>query len=159
MTPGTSHYFAYGSNMNPNRVRERGIQFTRALSAALAGFELRFDKVAAAVPGGAHANIGYAPRKTVQGVLYELAHGMEITKMDRFEMAPVNYSRELVCVDTADGPCWAWTYFANRGVLGAGLLPPRAYLDHLLAGADYLPDRYLEWLASIECVETNDLDM
>ncbi len=46
-----TRYFAYGSNMNPQRVRERGLAVVRAEAARLPGFRLAFDKCSA--PGAA----------------------------------------------------------------------------------------------------------
>ena len=37
-------YFAYGSNMNPARMRSRGLSFSEAFSGQLAGYELCFNK-------------------------------------------------------------------------------------------------------------------
>lgn len=146
-------YFAYGSNMNPRRVRERGLAVVRAEGARLPGFRLLFDKHSPAHEGMGHANLGYAPAEAVEGVLYWLADAREIVKMDRFEGAPVSYSREVVEVQTGGGVVCAWTYFANRAVRRPGLLPPRSYLDHLLAGRAFLSGAYFEMLAAWECAE------
>lgn len=147
------YYFAYGSNMNPARMRRRELAVMSATRASLADFELRFNKVSAAHPAEAHANVARRAGATVEGVLYELAGPDEIEKMDPFEKAGVNYSREAVVV-VAGGPRWAWTYFANPGVIRAGLRPTRWYLDHLLAGAQFLSPSYLRVLA-----ETPTLDV
>ena len=94
-----ARYFAYGSNMNPARVRERGISFHHACSASLGGFQLAFDKASRQHQGVGHANIVFAPGTWVEGVLYWLDSETEIGKMDRFESTPVNYSREVIQVD------------------------------------------------------------
>ena len=107
----------------------------------------------------------------MEGVLYWLENGDEIRKMDRFEHAPVNYSREIVRVrlpeqnlpalaaglETAvDGTPTAttWTYFANPAVRKTGLLPPRSYLDHLLAGEPFLSREYYRTLVEGPCEES-----
>ncbi len=146
-------YFAYGSNMNPERVRERGLQVLRAEPARLHGFRLLFDKHAREHEGTGHANVVYAPSEVVEGVLYWLAGAAEIVKMDPFERAPVSYSREVVEVATAAGRIATWTYFANPAVRRAGLKPQRSYMNHLLAGAPYLSAEYLGRLRAWECVE------
>ena len=147
MTVTVEHYFAYGSNMNPDRVRERGIAFTAAAGARLLNLALVFDKRSVRA-GEAHANIVYAPGDEVQGVLYRLATPHQIEKMDPFEKAPVNYGRDVVVVqDLAQGTSvTAWTYFANDAVREAGRHPPQAYLDHLLAGRPFLTAAYYEQL-------------
>ena len=96
--PPVIHYFAYGSNMNPARVRERGLEVTAYCGASLEGVRLVFDKVSRRHPNFAHANIVYAPGERVEGVLYRLASAAEILKMDPFERAPWNYGRDAVLV-------------------------------------------------------------
>ena len=142
-------YFAYGSNMNPARVAERGL-VTHAVSAGqLFDFTLVFNKVSRLHPHLAHANIQRAQGAAVEGVLYTLTAPEEIHKMDPFEHAPWNYGRDVVWIETPTGGSWAWTYFANRAVVNDGLRPPTDYLAHLLAGEAYLSQAYLAWLQTI----------
>jgi hypothetical protein len=167
-----ARYFAYGSNMNPERVRARGIRFSHAGGARIAGFALAFDKSSTAHAGLGHANLRFAPGSWVEGVLYWLESPEEIAKMDRFESTPVNYSREVVRVEVlhADVPAAyhdstrivdgasrlveTWTYFANPAVRRPDLLPPRSYLNHLLAGRPFLSPAYFDTLASWPCDES-----
>ncbi|XOV81562.1 MAG: gamma-glutamylcyclotransferase family protein [bacterium] len=144
--PGVRHYFAYGSNMNPARVAERGLLVRAAQAGALQGFRLVFNKMSRDHVGVGHANIEFDPAGRVEGVLYELVDGDEILKMDPFERAPWNYGREVVPVQQGQRMTWAWTYFANPAVMTADLRPPRAYMAHLLAGAEYLSDGYVQAL-------------
>jgi gamma-glutamylcyclotransferase (GGCT)/AIG2-like uncharacterized protein YtfP len=146
-------YFAYGSNMNPQRVRERGLAIVRMESARLPGHRLLFDKHSAAHEGCGHANIAFDRSGAVEGVLYWLDSVDEIRKMDRFEAAPVNYGRDVVEVHTTSGLRACWTYFANPGVRRAGLRPPRSYLNHLLEGRPFLTPAYYETLSAWECIE------
>ena len=151
MTSG-HFYFAYGSNMNPERVADRGL-FTRGeTGATLRGFRMLFNKRSTGIPGIGHANIEYDKKGVVEGVLYELASPEEILKMDPFERAPVNYGRDMVSLETAEGDRWAWTYFANEALLQENLLPERDYLDHLLKGKRYLSDSYHDYLDQIEVI-------
>ena len=142
--------------MNPDRVRERGLRFSECHGAVLRDVALVFDKVSRHHPDEAHANIRHAPGSLVEGVIYVLEGPLEITKMDVFESAPVNYGRDVVWVDYAEavsdvGRIPAWTYFANPAVRRTGLKPSRAYLDHLLAGRPYLSAGYADALAEISC--------
>lgn len=147
------HYFAYGSNMNPARVEARGLRVTTVRSAWLDGVALSFDKQSAEHPHSGHANIGWSRDDRVEGVLYGLPDADEIRRMDPFERAPINYSREVVMVATEAGPVAAWTYFANAAVRVAGLQPEAAYLAHLLLGRPWLSAAYGERLACWPCVE------
>ncbi len=149
-----ARYFAYGSNMNPDRVRDRGILFSDAVSATFSGVSLAFDKASSKHPGVGHANVVYDPAGAVEGVLYLLDSATEITKMDSFESTPRNYSREIVQVSTHQGELTAWTYFANPAVRREGLIPPRSYLQHLLAGERFLSVEYFAMLNEWPCEES-----
>lgn len=161
-------YFAYGSNMNPARMRSRAVGFVHAEGAVLPGYGLVFDKRAGNREDAGHANIRWAPGESVHGVLYWLAEPEHIVRMDVFERAPVNYSREVFLLQAtgeaaarpravdaqlaALGTIPAWVYVANRGALRAGLRPEPHYLAHLLAGEAFLPQHYVATLRTIECV-------
>ena len=151
MTP--RHYFAYGSNMNPERVRERGIGFDQVLPGTLPNMRLTFDKRSRHQAGAGHANIRFAPGEFVAGVLYRLTPPEEILRMDPFEVAPRHYGRDAVWVQTETGKVAAWTYFANAAVIDPTLKPPRWYLQHLLAGSEFLPPAYIRRLEGVACLE------
>lgn len=140
--PVVDHYFAFGSNMNPQRVRSRGLEVREACGGRLRDHALVFDKQSADHAGSGHANVVFARGETVEGVLYRLAAVEEILKMDHFERAPVNYSREVVRIETDGGDRWAWTYYANAAVRIADGRPERSYLAHLLAGETFLSAAY-----------------
>jgi cation transport regulator ChaC len=147
------YYFAYGSNMNPARVAQRGLRFDEVRNATIDGVRLTFDKQSREHPHCGHANLTFAPGARTEGVLYRLDSSAEIQKIDRFEVAPINYSRDVVWVHTDDGELAAWTYFANAAVIRMGLRPERTYLNHLLAGRDYLSAAYFDWLGRVACVD------
>lgn len=147
------YYFAYGSNMNPARVEQRGLLVGTPQPARLDGFELAFNKADLRHAGEGHANVMACRGSVVEGVLYKLQHPTEILKMDPFERAPWNYSRDCICVNAPlDGAnwtvVWTWTYFANSAVLEDGLAPSKQYLDHLLAGKPWLSPSYYERLVN-----------
>ena len=147
-----SFYFAYGSNMNPRRVAERGIGYDRVTGARAMGFTVRFEKRSRLQAGAGHANLAYRNGGVAEGVLYRLIDDDEIVKMDPFEGAPVHYSREWICVETEGGATWAWTYFANRAVIAPNLKPPNWYVAHMAAGERYLSAEYVARLRSIACI-------
>lgn len=146
-------YFAYGSNMNPARMRARGIPVRDIASGCLTGFELCFDKRALGKPGVAHANIRVCREAAVEGVLYTLAEPTTIARLDVFEGAPVRYSREVYPIETASGTVHAWVYVGNRAMLGADLLPEQNYLAHLLAGRCWYSQGYFMRLSAQPCFE------
>ena len=144
-----SLYFAYGSNMNPARMRTRGLAFSEAMPGRLQGYALCFDLRADDQPGRSYASIRYQRGGVVEGVLYRLVSQDEIFKMDAFEGTPVHYSRERMPILTEQGVLPAWVYVANPAMREAGLSPTRSYLEHLLAGREYLSPTYWECLAAV----------
>ena len=149
-----SYYFAYGSNMNPARMRARGLSFVDLWAARLPGYGLRFNKAAHNQPGVAYANIVPTSNSCVEGVLYALASEGDIDKMDHFEGTPVRYSRECLEVSGDFGGQSAWVYLANPAFVCEGLLPQSRYLEHLLAGRAYLSSAYLDFLRQQPCQYT-----
>lgn len=149
----SKYYFAYGSNMNPDRMKARGLEFSGVYSGVLRGYALAFNKRAADAPHRSYANVIYSPETHVEGVIYELADTDEIVKMDPFEGTPRLYSRELYGIETEIGLLHAWVYIANRSMISEDLLPARWYLDHLLAGEPFLSPHYFQQLAQSPCLE------
>jgi len=147
-----SYYFAYGSNMNPDRMRSRGLEFDSAVSATLPQAQLLFNKRAADAPHRSYANIGFHHSSVVEGVAYRLTDHRQIFKMDPFEGAPRLYSRDIFTVHSSEGPIAAWVYVANKAMLQDDLKPARWYLEHLLAGREFLSEDYYQRLTQVECV-------
>lgn len=141
------NHFAYGSNMDPARIKKRIGRAPVARPASLRGYELRFNKQVQCKPGIGYANIVEAADKTVCGVLYDLTKE-ELDSIDKCEgVHSGHYLPANVQVEIENGqPISAVTYIACADRVAAGLLPERCYLDHLLAGREYLPPEYLERL-------------
>ena len=146
-------YFAYGSNMNPARMAGRGLDVVEAMPGRLHGMALRFNKRSRQNPRWACANIAWCPGSVVEGVLYRLADEGQILKMDPFEGAPFYYSRERFPVRVGEEVIHAWTYVANRAHIDDGIRPLRGYLEHLLAGREFLSPGYLARLADTPCLD------
>lgn len=147
------YYFAYGSNMNQARMKARKMAVCEVLGGTLQGCQLAFNKLAADAPHRSYANIRYAPNEHVQGVLYRLDSLTEIERMDPFEGAPRFYSREIYLIDTVQGPIAAWVYIANRAMINEHLKPDCWYLEHLLAGREFLTEDYHQALSEVLCNE------
>lgn len=141
-------YFAYGSNMNPRRMSERGINIVKPISCSLAGYKLIFNKKAK--DGAfAYANIQISCEDDfVEGILYQLSNE-DIKKLDRFEGFPNHYDKKSLSVVCSDGKnVQALTYIANGNMIKNGLKPKKEYLNHLLAGKDYLSEKYYKSLSN-----------
>lgn len=135
------HYFAYGSNMNPERVSSRKLSTQGEPEAGrLLNYELRFNKISRYRIGAASANIAPAFGCSVDGVLYRLTGSRVIASMDVFENSPEDYAREVVFVHVDDAAndhearlIPAWTYVAKPHAIDDALRPTQEYVGHLLA--------------------------
>jgi cation transport regulator ChaC len=144
-------YFAYGSNMNPVRLRDgrlqaAGVTMGERLGGRLDGWRLAFNKRARTPVGSGAGNILPLADAKVHGTLNALPPG-GFAVLDRWEgVAGGHYERRTVPVVRADTgeTVEAITYVAL--LTGDGLRPTREYLGHLLAGRDLLPAAYWEWL-------------
>ncbi len=153
---GALYYFAYGSNMNPARLAERlsrcGEHLLERRCGTLDGWRLAFDKVSSQQDWVGYANVVQAAGCRVEGTLNAM-RPKAIETLDAIELVPHHYRRVRVLVrDAGTGTRLpAFTYVANPGMVRPNLKPTRDYIAHLLAGADVLPDSYLETLRAMEC--------
>ncbi|TDX32943.1 gamma-glutamylcyclotransferase (GGCT)/AIG2-like uncharacterized protein YtfP [Modicisalibacter xianhensis] len=145
------YYFAYGSNMNVQRVAARIGDTRRAMSGTLKEYALTFDK-ASRIPGIAHANVTSRPGEQVEGVLFELLEPAQIELMDPFEGVPHDYFRQRRTIHTPEGEIEAWVYIAVPERTRPALKPAREYLEHLLAGEPFLSRDYHARLAETDAV-------
>jgi gamma-glutamylcyclotransferase (GGCT)/AIG2-like uncharacterized protein YtfP len=99
------YYFAYGSNMNPEKMLERGVPFRWKKTAVLEGFKLEFNKLCHHYRGNyGCANIEPAEEKVVEVVLYLLENPYEgLINLDYFEGYPEHYTRRVLNVITPEG--------------------------------------------------------
>jgi gamma-glutamylcyclotransferase len=142
-------YFAYGSNMNPERMRGRGINFGARRRATLEGYQLVFNVFKAHDSPIGYANIvSQDDGARVEGVLYEMPFA-DFAKLDRFEDG---YDRGAVTVTVDhEGAVEAAAYIGHRTALS--LAPTREYLRHLLIGSSLLSPDYQRWLKTIKTLD------
>lgn len=141
-------YFAYGSNMSRQQVKQRAGQPKEEKIARLEGYELNFEKIARG--GSGTGNIVVAPEKTLWGVLYRLTE-QQLKTLDRFEGVPEHYRRsEVNVVDGHGNKIAAQVYLARK--VRKGLKPDRQYLQRIIQGAEEhnLPADYIAQLKKIE---------
>ena len=141
-------YFAYGSNMNPERMKGRNINFSSRCFAVLIDYKLVFNKKA--IKGNfTYANIIKSKDDAVEGVLYEFPES-EFAILDKYEGYPIHYDKIQITISDSDGDkINAITYIAQKDKIAEGLLPKEEYLKHLLAGKDILSKKYFDFLKSI----------
>lgn len=146
-------YFAYGSNLNPARLDDRGI-VPRFLSRAGApGYLTGFPR--SSRDGGGVAGLLPAPGETAYGALYLLTDD-EWESLDFYEEVPRSYHRAPLNVTVQAGPSQrvliprlcVITYMAQPGIPA----DPRAdYVEHILVGAKYwqLPESLIDFLTHV----------
>lgn len=145
-------YFAYGSNMNLERMRERGVNYISRKRGILRGWRLAFNKIAGNNSNGGYANIVKDESAMVEGVLYEIDE-RGIKNLDIYEGCPEHYDRQLLPIQTEEGPVEAFVYIANPDKIKEGLKPKKEYLHHLIKGSYILSEGYRRKLASIEILD------
>lgn len=148
-------YFAYGSNMLPQRLQRR-IPGARMISSpcVLEGYKLVFHKEGR--DGSAKCDIIQTglPIDCVQGVLFEI-NNEELIVLDRYEGR--GYRRDQVSVTGPDGhSVSAITYFATR--INHSLLPFDWYFQHVLEGAiaANLDPAYIAEIKEVACKQDPD---
>ena len=146
-------YFAYGSNMNPERMEKRVLNFTKGSSAKLKGYRLKFNKRADRNPLEGYANIVTSVGSIVEGILYEISKD-DFCKIDKNEGVPIHYERKKITVQVINNKeIEAETYIANPSKIKDSLKPTKEYLEHLLKAKDMLSNEYYNWLKSTETLD------
>lgn len=153
-----AYYFAYGSNMNPDRVRRRRMLFDHHQAGTLHDFRLAFNKRSVKFIGAASANVMMQKGAVTEGVVYRLEQADEITTMDPYEGYPLRYDRISLPIVCRDGPVNAWVYVANQDYIDNSLRPTRWYLRHMLAAEEFLSSSYVEQLAAVDCLPDTDVE-
>jgi cation transport regulator ChaC len=147
------YYFAYGSNMDPERMRERLGRQPDRKAATLADWMLKFNKITSRNPQEGYANIGTQDGEKVEGILYDITTE-ELRKMDLREGYPIHYNRINIVVRTEDDKeIEVITYIAQPSKVREGLRPSREYLNHLLAARELLSLNYIRKLEAIRTID------
>lgn len=159
----THLYLAYGSNMDPERLRSRlgphllGDAAAPEAVAVLQNHELRFHKQLLG-GGGAADLVGRASgcgSPPAEAVIWRVSErGLSI--LDGYEgVGAGHYRRErLKVTTTASDELDVMAYLAEPEAIAHGLRPRPAYLQHLLHGArQFLSRDFVEWLAAFETEE------
>jgi len=147
------YYFAYGSNMNPNRMAARGVSYYSLAPGLLKEYSINFNKKSSGLTGEGYANISKTKYGLVEGILYKIRKG-DIYKLDYFERYPAEYSRITLEIELSKiQKVKAFVYIAQPGKIYEGLRPSRIYLNHLLAAKRFLTLQYYEYLYQVETID------
>lgn len=145
-------YFAYGSNMDSNQMRQRCRTVEVLGAGVLRDYCLAFT-VYSSGWGAGTADIVYEPGQEVWGVAY-IVDMQDLDRLDDYEGCPDHYRRIQLPVEVGGTQYpGVWVYEAVRK---AHFVPPKCkYIDIMRKGAlQYgFPPRYLESLSAVRCVE------
>lgn len=142
-------YFAYGSNVDPQRMRARQVDFIHSEAGVLEDFTLTFDKRSKKFFDRGFANVKSSVVDHVEGVLYHLSSEKELQKLDKFEGYPVHYDRVKMPIVVKAGIVTADVYIAKEEWITEGLKPTSEYMEHILRGKPIFTEAYFKRLKSI----------
>lgn len=150
--------FAYGSNLNLNRLIKRVPSAVKVTNAFLPGYKLICNKVSK--DGSAKANIikTDVTAKIVWGVLFTI-DSKEKPLLDKAEGLDIGYNEDtLTFFDETNNPCTAQVYIADSKAIDNTLLPYDWYKEFIISGAiqNKLPAEYILQLQSITCIRDHD---
>jgi gamma-glutamylcyclotransferase (GGCT)/AIG2-like uncharacterized protein YtfP len=145
------YYFAYGSNMDEKRMRNRGVHFTHKTSGVLKEYQLEFVHFIKSDTQSGFANIVIKDGAQVEGVVYTVDDS--VSCLDKYECVPIDYFREELLVQTPKGERQCIVYIGNKANTGELTKPAREYLDHILKGEPFLTDEYFARLAATETTD------
>lgn len=143
-------YFAYGSNMSPERIRARAPSAVFVSRAYLEGHVLTFHKPGLDGSGKCDACPSANSQDRVWGALYEVS-AEDMKALDIYEGRGFAYLRKSVVVHTDAGQSeTAKVYVAIEQ--DDGQVPYDWYLEHVLRGARVigLPETYIDLLKTTE---------
>ncbi len=136
-------YFAYGSNMNSDRMQDRcgADNFTDLGKANLVGYDFYFY-------GKGHANIKLYASKMIEGVLWNINEEC-LKKLDQVEGYPNVYQRQAVKVNWQNKNILAQVYIVEKD--NTRSKPSAEYLQTVLTGAQEhnLSENYIQKIKAL----------
>lgn len=141
MSDGRVLYFAYGSNMDADRLQKRVGKTGEGVRCTLEGYELRFNKRNFRDYDG-RANIVEVPGAVMEGVLFEMSTE-QFAALDGNESGYVHLPVSVVRGGTR---VEAQAYIATPAYLFGDHAPSEGYLAHIVQGARAhgLSEAYIE---------------
>ncbi len=142
-------YFGYGSNMDMQSLRAKGVVPRVSTPGALPGWRLRFNVHHWFQHEGGVGNIcpTTEPGARVLGVVHECEEDA-LVRLDAVESVGVGYQRVELPIQTPAGTVAAVAYVGLPSYLDDRCLPTRRYLNLLVRGAEHagIDASYIAWL-------------
>jgi gamma-glutamylcyclotransferase len=157
-TQSERFYFAYGSNMNEEQMRSRGVKPLSVAVAKLAEHRISFHGYAKTWDGALETVVP-APDREVWGVIYKLTFS-DADKLDSWQDVRLDgtgayflFPTEVIDTEGRTRPVLLY----KKDILGAQQNPSSEYLDFIVRGGleRGLPSGYIEELRRIESRKAN----
>jgi gamma-glutamylcyclotransferase (GGCT)/AIG2-like uncharacterized protein YtfP len=148
-------YFAYGSNLHPERLRARIPSSRFICICPVAGYQLRFHKRGEDLSGKCNAVFTGIKEHFVLGAVFNMKQA-EKALLDNIEGE--GYCHEPVDVKLGKQFKEAFMYVAEEPFIDDSLNPFQWYKDFVQLGAQYhrFPDQYLQTITAIEAIDDHD---
>jgi gamma-glutamylcyclotransferase (GGCT)/AIG2-like uncharacterized protein YtfP len=147
------YYFAFGSNMDIQRMKSRQASFTKIQRGILKDWKLVFNKINSRLKDAGFANIVPENNSFVEGAIYEV-NETTLDVLDRYEGSPREYHKKIIPVETSNNKSLnCIVYIANHSKTNNSLKPEKNYLEHLLKGKEFLSENYFFDLKKIETID------
>mmetsp|Transcript_9556 Transcript_9556/g.11806 ORF Transcript_9556/g.11806 Transcript_9556/m.11806 type:complete len:265 (-) Transcript_9556:422-1216(-) len=146
-------YFAYGSNMNEQRMLHRLPMIKGSRFAVLQDYELQFHSYSSdwkSLKG--YCTITPKEGSSVEGLLYELP-AKNLDLLDSYEGVPWSYNRKNITVSLQGTSIPSVTYIAEH--CSPNLMPSLDYLFHVLQNTGFSPN-YYQKLINVRTLEEMD---
>lgn len=152
-TQSERYYFAYGSNMNGQQLRARGVKPLSATVAKLLDYKIAFHGYEKKWDGALETVVA-APEHEVWGVMYKLTLSdgdiLDSWQDVRLDGTGAYFLFPSAVIDREGAKHPVLLY--KKDILGVPLMPSREYLDFIVQGAleHRLPEHYIGELRAIE---------
>lgn len=148
------HYFAYGSNLHPLRLKQRIPSAHLVGTTVLTGYELSFAKRGQDASGKGHIKAA-THQDRVYGAVYQMAADHK-ADLDKFEGSGYGHSAFELEVNRAIYSCFAYAGLATH--FDESLVPFHWYKELIMLGALYheFPDDYVHNIQQTRSEEDPD---
>jgi gamma-glutamylcyclotransferase (GGCT)/AIG2-like uncharacterized protein YtfP len=147
LRPGYELYFAYGSNMLEQRLKDRVKSAEFFSSAWIRGYEVRCRKIS--IDGSGKADL--VQTGNLEDIVHGVVYQFDPNERDALNEAERGYDRAAIQVHIDSGNRDVITYLARRGRIDESLKPYTWYRDLILCGAEQhgLPEDYRQKIENI----------
>jgi hypothetical protein len=150
MAGTTVKYFAYGSNMHPQRLAERVPSCELLEPASVSGYQLLFHKIGR--DGSAKCNLCFTgqARDVVHGIIYRMPVE-ERYLLDYAEGLGQGYEHTHLDIETATDHHSVFSYVAASDYIDDSLLPFDWYRQLVLSSAIHFgfPEDYIHYIEQV----------